>query len=105
MLTLIDLSLKTTFWVASSVYYAGKYLIYGAQKNKDQIEREEIQRKEDMILERLKKVEELEKIILNNFKPSNIVNDWKGNGHGRNDGCNDGNRNNRNNRNNRRKSF
>ena len=73
---LLDISLKTTFWVASNTYYLGKYMIYGSQKTKEEIEREELSRKEDMILERLEKVEKLERVILNNFSPENLVDNW-----------------------------
>lgn len=60
LLTLLDLSLNSTLWIAKNVFYAGRYMVYGRQKTKEEI----LEEKEDEILKRLEKVEELEKVII-----------------------------------------
>ena len=42
LLTLIELSVKSVFWIGANLYNGGHYLIYGPTKTKEQILSEKI---------------------------------------------------------------
>jgi hypothetical protein len=50
LLTLVDISVSTAWWVTKNVYYAGKYMIYGRQKTEAEIIKEDMTEQMDKIL-------------------------------------------------------
>lgn len=71
LITLVDISIRTTVWIVFNVYNGGHWLLYGSPKTREQIQHEridslEINEKEDKDeINKLKeRISELEKIII-----------------------------------------
>lgn len=56
--TLLDISIRTTYYIGSTAYYGIKYLIYGEERTKDQLMLEELT---ETVNSLNKKIEELNK--------------------------------------------
>jgi len=50
LLTLVDISISTAWWVTKNVYYAGKYMIYGHQKTEAEKMKEDMTKQMEKIL-------------------------------------------------------
>ena len=62
LITLIDISVKSVFWIGGKIYNGGYYLIYGPTKSKEEILTERI---EEMKLRYDDEIQKLKDIINN----------------------------------------